>query len=529
MTDHLADAQLRAVLEHAPSGLLLTDAGGRILFLNREVERLFGYPREELLGASIDRLVPPEVRAAHAGQRSGFSTTHASHAHRPLGSGRDLTGVHRDGHAIPVEVGLTRIDGGAEPLVLAAVLDIAERTRLAQEHRHLEARLRRAQQLESLGTLAGGIAHDFNNILGGILGYAELLQDQLPPGFAAREDVAAIIAAALRGRELVGRVLHVGRRHVQAPRRLDLTAVVHEVEHLLRATLPRAVSLQVSVAPRLPTVLADETAIHQVLMDLTLNAAQAMPDGGPLTIVVAPEELPPADAAREGMRAGTHVVLAVTDAGSGMDAETQARAFEPFFTTKPAGQGTGLGLALVHGIVRDHGGAVQLESRPGRGTTVRCLLPVAPEPSAASPGAAPPATAPAAVPAGRGERLLLVDDDALVRTATARRLERLGYRVQTAGGAAAALASLRAEPSGFALLITDHAMPDLTGIDLARAAHRVSPGMPVLLLSGHVEHIAPAVLAHAGIAVVLAKPATEPDLARACREAIGEEMSGAHD
>jgi PAS domain S-box-containing protein len=510
------EAHLRAAVESAPSGLLMTDSEGRIVLVNREIERMFGYAREELLGQPVERLVPTRLRDAHPGFRAGFGREPRI---RSMGAGRDLHGVRKDGTEVPVEIGLTPLATEEGMFVLGAVVDISERKRLEGEQRDLSERLRQAQKMEAIGTLAGGVAHDFNNILGAIIGYAELI------GVAARDvpsvggDVRALTDAAVRGRKLVERILAFSRRQEASRTPIDLADVVREVQQLLRASLPAGITISVKVAEPLARVLADGTSVHQVLMNLTSNAAQAMPRGGEMAIDVAPLYVRDSIArAHPDLREGPYVSLSVRDSGMGMDAATRERAFEPFFTTKPLGAGTGLGLAMVHGIMHDHQGAVQLESEVGHGTVVRCLFPSIEAPE--------PAISPARERAdlsGNGARVLFVDDEESLLAVGQRRLELLEYRVTTAALPTRALEILRAATEPFDLVITDLSMPGMSGLDLAEAISVAWPTLPVMLLTGHADGRAGTAIDAGLVRRVLQKPVLMEELGEACRDVLRAE------
>jgi signal transduction histidine kinase len=266
-----------------------------------------------------------------------------------------------------------RLDEGR--FVLSSIADITAVKQAEQEHGRLEDQLRHTQKMEALRRLAGGVAHDFNNILSTIVGYAELVREALEDP-AAVADMDEVLRAAARGKDLVERVLRFSRRQEVVPRAMDLGLVILEVTRLLRATLPTSIEIRLALDHTAPRVMADAISVHEVLMNLATNAAHAMPSGGLLDIDLKASTVSDRFAcANPGLREGPHVLMAVRDTGHGMDPVTRTRAFEPFFTTKAAGGGSGLGLALVHGILRDHGGAVWLESEVGQGTTVSCLFP----------------------------------------------------------------------------------------------------------------------------------------------------------
>jgi PAS domain S-box-containing protein len=495
------ELRLRAAVESSPNGLLVVDATGTIQLVNREVERLFGYDRSELLGQPVEMLVPERYRGHHPGFRSGF--THSPQA-RAMGAGRDLYAVRKDGSEFPVEIGLTPVTTAEGLSIITAIVDISTRKTAEAEQRRLEEQLRQSQKLEAVGQLAGGIAHDFNNILGMIITLAELAREQGAASPTLRADIEEILAAAGRGRDLVQRILRFSRRQHLSMRPLDIPEVIREIAALLRSTLPANVTIQVNVDARIPRVMGDLVSLHQVVMNLATNAADAMPHGGTMQIELAPFYARDSFVrAHPELREGGYVRLDVRDAGTGMDQVTRDRAFEPFFTTKPPGSGTGLGLAMVHGILRDHGGTVLLESSPGQGTTVTCLLPTAAEEADGTETFERP-EGPATF--GRGERVVLVDDEVSLLRANARRLEGFGFRVTTFNDPRQALQFLEGSSDPVDLLVTDYSMHGLSGVQFAERAHRCRPSLPIVLVTGYLEGFEPADLARIGIVEILTKP-----------------------
>ena len=501
-----AEARFRLAVESSPNGMVMVDSGGRIVLVNQEVERMFGYQREELLGRSIELLVPERFHDGHPEDRARFFRTPNR---RLMGAGRDLFGRRKDGSEVPVEIGLNPIETDDGLFVLSSIVDISARKRADEERRQLEEQLRDAQKLEAIGTLAGGIAHDFNNILGAVFGYGELLQEEVLSE-QAKADVRELLTAAERGRQLVRQILAFSRRQPIVRRPIPLAEAISDATKMLRPLLPAGVELRVQVHPQTPRILGDATGISQLLINLGTNAAQAMPAGGLLEIAVEPFYVRDSVArARPDLREGTYAVLRVRDTGHGMDDSVRERAFEPFYTTKQTGSGTGLGLAIVRGIVLDHQGSIELESVVGRGTTVTCLFPtleaieevVLPEEPA--------------VPQGTGQRILFVDDERSLVRIGERNLLDLGYQPTVEIDSTRALELLRARPGDFDLLITDLTMPGLTGLELARAVRQVRPELPILLATGYVEDIAQEELNAAGITTTVRKPLTKRELGEA--------------
>jgi two-component system cell cycle sensor histidine kinase/response regulator CckA len=360
------------------------------------------------------------------------------------------------------------------PAVTRAVEATAER----RERRQLEHRLQQSQRMEAVGRLAAGVAHDFNNVLTVVLGSTELILLDLPAESPLRDEVEVVQEAATRAIDLIRQLLAFGARQVLQPRVLDLNELVNTVSRMLRRLISEDVQLVIRLAPDLGRVRVDPGQIEQVLVNLAVNARDAMPKGGRLTIETANVTV----AAEPGSAPGPRVLLQVSDTGTGMDAETQARIFEPFFTTKARGKGTGLGLATVYGIVRQSGGHIGVDSTPGRGTVFRIHLPCESDPIEGD--AAPRPTAP---PQGGSETVLLVEDESLLRVLARKVLERGGYHVLAAGGGAEALdlAAQHAEP--IHLLLTDVVMPDMSGRDVMQRLAPGRPEMKVLYMSGYAD------------------------------------------
>jgi hypothetical protein len=490
----LSDHMSVALLEAAPDAMVCVDAGGRIALVNAQAERMFGYRREDLVGKPVEILVPDTQRAPHPQHRAQYV---ADPRPRPMGAGMELAGRRSDGTTFPAEISLSAIETDDGLVITAAVRDVteqrearAERERLRSqaERDRLEARMHQSQRLESLGQLAGGVAHDFNNLLGVISSYASFVADEVAkePGQVqwqtVREDIEQVEQAAVRAAGLTRQLLTFARRDVVQPRVINLNDLVLEVQQLLVRTLGEHVELVTGLADDLSPVLADRGQIEQVLVNLAVNARDAMPMGGRLTIETSNTLVDEAYAAqRADVRPGRYVTVKVSDTGSGIPPEIIERVFEPFFTTKPEGEGTGLGLATVYGIVSQAGGTARFYSEPGLGTTLTVLLPVT-ELGAES---APPH--PSEPERSGGETVLVVEDEAAMREVTRRILDRAGYRVLAAASGREALQLVAGQREHVDVLLTDVVMPRMQGRVLAERLRGMQPDLRVLFMSGYTQ------------------------------------------
>jgi signal transduction histidine kinase/ActR/RegA family two-component response regulator len=398
-----------------------------------------------------------------------------------------------------------------------SVEDITGRKRAEALRQRLEVRLRTAQKLEAMGTLAGGIAHDFNNILGAILGYAELAQTQAQPHSALHEQLEGVMGAGLRAKSLVQRILAFSRSGLGERRPVHVQSVVAEALDQLQASLPPGQQLRRDLRAGDAALVGDPAQIHQVVMNLGTNALQASRTPGTVWVTLAPHTLQAPQHATSGeLRAGEYLALVVRDEGTGIEPAQLERIFDPFFTTKDVGVGTGLGLSLVHGIVTELRGAVDVHSEPGHGSTFTVLLPWSGE-TTADPRSA---SDDEALPRGRGECVLLVDDEAALVALGEETLARLGYEPVGFSSSVAALQAFEADPGRFDAVLTDETMPQLTGSDLAAAVQRRRPGLPVLLMSGYVSPALAQRAAEAGVSEVLGKPLVARDIAFALAGAL---------
>ena len=501
---HRAAAQLeeseqryRSLFDHHPDAVFSLGLDGEFLSANQMCGEIAGYEPGELIGRSFAPLILDEqlqfvqnrFRAALAGAPQSYQAAI----------------VNKAGHRVDLEVAnIPILVGGKVVGVFGVAKDVTARNAL-------EAQLRQSQKMETVGQLAGGVAHDFNNILAAISGFAELLRDDLDPDDPRRADTDEIIKGTRRGSELTRQLLAFSRKQVLQPVTVDINVVVEETAAMLRPLLGARLHLVTLPAPTPAPVFADRTQLEQVLVNLALNARDAMPDGGTLTIEVGVRL-----ASDGALWSPAMVVVEVTDTGSGMAPEVAARIFEPFFTTKPLGQGTGLGLATVHGIVQQSGGTVRVRTAPGAGTTFTVALPLAdPVPVAATPVGT-------AVTHQAAGTVLLVEDEETVRTIAQRILHRAGYRVLTARHGADALRTLAESAETVDVLLSDVAMPEMGGVELARLAAERSPGIRIVLMSGYANADVGTIGKGGVVHGFLAKPFTAPALLDALREVVDD-------
>ena len=447
--------------------------------------------KPELDSDSFDELIRP-LREGST-RKKVFATTHR----------------RKDGTLYDVEVHLQYSVFGGVPTFSAMILDVTDRKRI-------DERLRQSQRIEALGTLAGGIAHDFNNMLTVIMGYAELSQRQIPSDSRVADNLAEIVRASERARDVVGRILTFSRRQVLERRPVAINHLVSETLQLMRVSLPASVELRQELEEQC-TVDGDPTQLHQVLVNLCTNAGQAMSEsGGVLTVRVDTLDLASADLDRLGVaKSGRHVRIQVHDTGHGIRPEIVERVFEPFFTTKPSWKGSGMGLAVVHGIVTAHNGAICIDSEPGTGTMIEVLLPAANDMRPVDEDNRPTAT-------GGTETILLVDDEPAVADVVHAALAGSGYCVESFNDPIAALSRFLERPAGFDLVITDQSMPGLSGTDFARRIRDVSPDLPLILVSGFGELLDEAAIREAGVTSVLAKPQRMNDLRGLIRDLLDD-------
>jgi PAS domain S-box-containing protein len=496
--------RLRGILDELDLQVADLDAQGCYRYVNSSYAERTGLERTEILGRHYREVLGEETYLA---VRDRIEEALAGNLVRYC-----VRLPRRDGELRFYETSyLPRAVNGVRDGVLVFTEDVTERQRAEEERDLFEERLSHAQRLEALGTLAGGIAHDFNNILGVVMGYTELGLLKLPSDAPVRSYMEQVLQAAERAKNVVQQILAFSRTAEQQRQPIAVVPLLKEVVKLLRATLPSTIEIQEDLDPNCSQVVADPSQLHQVVMNLCTNAYQAMrSSGGCLEVAVHDVQLTLPGERDEG----TYVQLTVRDTGCGMPAEVRKRIFEPYFTTREIGEGTGMGLAVVHGIVTSLGGNVAVESVPGTGSTFRVCLPVRQRVGDER------ASAPAAVQ-GTGERVLFVDDEEVLARLGEEMLATLGYRGVATSSSEEALRRFREDPEAFDCVITDQTLPHMTGAELARELLALRPGLPVVLCTGHSELIDEQGARELGIRQFLLKPLDLKQLAAAVAAALG--------
>jgi two-component system cell cycle sensor histidine kinase/response regulator CckA len=498
-------SMILALLECALLAIISVDNRGRIALANRLAVEMFGYTRRELVGTPVELLLPAAKRAAHGSQRQRFMEQSQI---RPMGIGMDLAGCRKDGTEFPIEIGLSHLDTPAGKFAIAFISDISKR-------KELEDQLLHAQKLEAVGRLAGGVAHDFNNMLTVISGYNRMILDEVSPMDSVRGYAEEILKASDRAAALTNQLLSFSRRQTMRPRPLSVNVVLVHTEKMLRRLIGEDIELVFRLSPENDNIYADANQIEQVIVNLVVNARDAMPEGGRITIETETVSLDESYVRTHlGVKPGEYVMIAVSDTGHGMDAETKRRMFEPFFTTKPQGKGTGLGLATAYGAVKQTGGDIWVYSEPGQGTTFKLYFPrVSSEAGSETGTEAEPST-------GGTETILLVEDEDSVRNLTLRMLNQLGYTVISATDGKQGIEIAKAHSGRIDLLLTDVVMPNISGRQLVEMVKAIHPETAIVFISGYTEDT----VVYQGVlqpgVEFLSKPFTRESLAVKLREAV---------
>jgi PAS domain S-box-containing protein len=506
--EHLNQARIRAIMDSTVDGLITINQDGIVQMFSVPAERIFGYAAREVVGHNVTMLMPDPYRTEHDGYIGNYLTTGVK---KIIGIGREVQGRKKDGTIFPMDLAVGELPpSGERREFVGTIRDISER-------KTLERQLQQAQKMEAVGQLTGGVAHDFNNLLAVILGNLDMLQEAVDdPKIRALADAA--MRATQRGSELTQRLLAFSRRQMLQPEIIDINVLVSGMVDLLARAIGEDIQVRTDLSPVSLCARVDPGQLENSLLNLAVNARDAMPDGGALTLETSDVVLDSQYAERSpDVTPGSYVMLAVSDTGTGMPPEVALRAFEPFFTTKEVGKGSGLGLSMVYGFVKQSGGHVTIYSEPSHGTTVKIYFPLV-----AGESAKPVAVDDANIPLGQGETVLVVEDDPDVRDLAIALLRQLGYTVIEASDGHKALALLADNPE-IDLLLSDIVLPrGMSGAALAERVHKKRPNMPVLYMSGYA---ADSVIKRGIIdrgAKLISKPFRKAEIARKVHQALEE-------
>jgi PAS domain S-box-containing protein len=497
-----SEARNRLLIEKSPVGIGINTLDLQV-YTNAALVKTFGYDHaDEIVGQPVTRLYAPEDRERVESWHRDIL------AGKPVQANYEGIGLRKDGTTFDISLWPALIDYQGQPAVLNFVIDVSQ-------EKVLRAKLLQSQKMEAMGTLAGGIAHDFNNILGVMRGYTEMTLSGVAGDSDLERKLNQVLKAGQRAKDLVSQILAFSRPGKQERKDVRISSVINEALKMLRATLPATIEIRQDIATQEGRVLADPTEIHQVLINLGANAAHAMREkGGVLTVSLASVSIDAMAAAKtDQLSPGPYVTFTVRDTGQGMDREVMKRIYDPFFTTKKPGEGTGMGLAVVHGIIKAHGGAIHVDSQPGKGSAVHVYLPRVEK------GAAAKTTKKVSLTGGT-ERILFVDDEESLVEMWQEVLEGLGYKVIGKTSSSDALACFKEQPDHFDLVITDQTMVHMTGFRLAKKLLQIHPTIPIILCTGFSDTITSEQAKAAGIREYLMKPLSIPDLSAAIRRVV---------
>ncbi|MDX2030186.1 MAG: ATP-binding protein [Blastocatellia bacterium] len=504
----MTEARLAGILESAMDAIITVDEDHRVVLFNKAAEKMFHCSAGDAIGSSLDRFIPARFREPHRRHIETFSETQVTQ--RTMGRLRPLAGLRVDGEEFPIEASISQVEADGHKLYTAIIRDISEKKRL-------ESQFLRAQRMESIGTLAGGIAHDLNNVLSPILTAIELLQMRFTDESSLRL-LNILHTNAVRGSDMVKQVLSFARGVEGEYALLQPRHLIKEIVKILADTLPKDISISYQLGPELWNVFGDATQLHQVLMNLCVNARDAMPQGGTLRIEADNIEIDEHYARMNvEARSGSYICITVTDNGFGIPEKNLSKIFDPFFTTKEHGKGTGLGLSTVAGIVRSHGGFVNVYSEQQKGAQFKVYLP-----ASESPQVDAAVTTRPDLPRGNSEMILVVDDENSIREIARETLRAFGYRVLTANDGTEALALFAQHRDEIRVVVTDMMMPYMDGPATIRALRKLDPRVRILATSGLKAADKEAEVAQLGVAVFLQKPYTAETLLKTIARALKE-------
>lgn len=496
-------------MDHASDAALWVSPEGIIKYVNDATCLFLGYARQELLGAHIEKVDQGISREVWIDYWNDLKSRGYLTVERTFGT--------NEGRSLPVELVVNHMEFRGREYLCAFARDISERKRNEEERHQMERRLRQAQKMEAIGTLAGGIAHDFNNILSVILGYADMAREDLPKGAPALDDIREVLKAGNRARDLVAQILAFSRQSETEHIPFQPASIIKEGVKMLRASLPSTITIKENINPECGVIVADPTQMNQVLINLCTNSFHAMEEeGGTLKVELKNEDVGKKDIEPGSeLQPGRYVKLTVQDSGPGISDTIQERIFDPYFTTKAVGRGTGMGLAIVHGIMKSCGGFITLDSRVGHGATFRLYFPVSRQVAFSD------LDERLDVPGG-SERILFVDDEPYLAEMGQEMLERLGYQVTVARESMKAWELFEKDPEAFDLVITDQTMPEMTGAVLSEYILGLRPDFPIILCTGYSALISEEKAKSIGIREFALKPLVKNDIAVLIRKALGD-------
>ncbi len=514
-SDHHTEI-FRLAYESSPNAILIVDQSGKIVLVNPQTEKQFGYTKAHLIGKPIEMLIPKRLHTKHRTYLAGFFHHPET---RPMGAGRDLTALRKDGTEFPVEIALNTMKAEDGAMVLAVVVDITKRKQVEEERIKFEEQLLQTQKLESLGVLAGGIAHDFNNLLAGILGNADLALMEISGVSPARTSIEDIQTSAIRAADLCRQMLAYSGKGKFVIKPVNLNEIIKETTQLLQLSISKSAMINYKLFADLPAIEADPTQIRQVIMNLVTNASEAIGEkSGVITLNTGVMECDRRylddTFSDSGLPEGMYVYLEVADTGCGIKKENLKKIFDPFYTTKVTGRG--LGLAALLGIVRGHKGAIRVYSEPGKGTTFKIIFPCSEKASVKS------SEHEQIEKSWRGSgKILIIDDDESVRSVTRRALEKVGFTVLTAPEGVEGLKILE-KIKDIRLVILDLTMPIMSGEEVYRKIRRIRSNVAVILMSGYSEQELTNRFAGKGLAEFMQKPVRMQTLFAKVRTALAK-------
>ncbi len=512
-----SEQKFRAIGAAAQDAVIMMNEDGKISFWNNAAEKMFGYSEDQAMCQDLHTLiVPKRYQKEYLNRRGKFSDTGDGAF---IGKTAELKGLRRDGREFPLELSLSSVKLRERWHAIGIIRDISERKRIEKERERVQSQLSRAQRMEAIGSLAGGIAHDFNNILFPIIGFAEMSIANLPEESPVRDNLGQILVAARRAKDLVSQILSFSRQEgEEALMPLSIQPIIKETLKLLRASVPTTIEIRQQIDMNCGHVLADPTQINQIVMNLCTNAYYVMREkGGVLTVALKEVKLDHHNLPRDlDLIPGRYAKITIGDTGPGMPPDVKERIFEPYFTTKPPGEGTGLGLSVVHHIVKNRGGDIQVLSKLGKGTIFYIYLPI----TESDTGDALQSYS-EQLPKGH-EHILLVDDEDPIVQMLRETLEGLGYRVAAFTNSIDALEAFFDSPTGFDLVITDQTMPGLTGTELSKRIMKIRNNIPIILCTGFSELVDEQKALAMGIRAYIRKPILITHLAKVIRESLDE-------